>query len=132
MLAVTGVQVIGIDEHRWAPRGRWIRDGDVVEGRSATALASWLSAQPTAFAAGVEAITMDGFADHNTAAADVVPGAVTVMDPFHVVALAGAKLDLIRQPIQQQTLGRRGHTGDPPLRDPAHRPHSNPTRHNTH
>ena len=35
------------------------------------------------------------------------------MDPFHVVALAGAKLDLIRQRIQQQTLGRRGHTGDP-------------------
>jgi transposase len=28
---------------------------------------------------------------------------VTVMDPFHVVALAGAKLDLIRQRIQQQT-----------------------------
>src|SRR5262249_35974825 len=38
---------------------------------------------------------------------------VTVMDPFHVVALAGTKLDLIRQRIQQQTLGRRGHTGDP-------------------
>jgi hypothetical protein len=35
------------------------------------------------------------------------------MDPFHVVALAGTKLDLIRQRIQQQTLGRRGHTGDP-------------------
>jgi transposase len=43
----------------------------------------------------------------------VVPDAVTVIDPFHVVALAGAKLDLIRQRIQQQTLGRRGHTGDP-------------------
>ena len=35
------------------------------------------------------------------------------MDPFHVVALAGAKLDLIRQRIQQQTLGHRGRTGDP-------------------
>jgi transposase len=35
------------------------------------------------------------------------------MDPFHVVALAGAKLDLMRQRIQQQTLGQRGHTGDP-------------------
>ena len=56
---------------------------------------------------------MDGFAGYKTAATDVVPDAVTVMDPFHVVALAGAKLDLIRQRIQQQTLGRRGHTGDP-------------------
>jgi transposase len=56
---------------------------------------------------------MDGFAGYKTAAADAVPDAVTVMDPFHVVALAGANLDLIRQRIQQQTLGRRGHTGDP-------------------
>jgi transposase len=56
---------------------------------------------------------MDGFAGYKTTAAAVVPDAVTVMDPFHVVALAGAKLDLIRQRIQQQTLGRRGHTGDP-------------------
>ena len=30
-----------------------------------------------------------------------------------MVALAGTKLDLIRQRIQQQTLGHRGHTGDP-------------------
>ena len=30
-----------------------------------------------------------------------------------MVALAGTKLDLIRQRIQHQTLGRRGHTGDP-------------------
>ena len=35
------------------------------------------------------------------------------MDPFHVVALAGTKLDLTRQRIQHKTLGRRGHTGDP-------------------
>ena len=56
---------------------------------------------------------MDGFAGYKTAATEVLPDAVTVMDPFHVVALAGAKLDLTRQRIQQQTLGRRGHTGDP-------------------
>ncbi len=35
------------------------------------------------------------------------------MDPFHVVALAGVKLDLTRQRVQQQTCGHRGHTGDP-------------------
>ena len=83
----------------------------MVAGRSATALATWLAAQPADFAAGVEVVAMDGFAGYKTAATDVVPDAVTVMDPFHVVALAGAKLDLIRQRIQQQTLGRRGHTG---------------------
>ena len=125
--------MIGVDEHRWAPR-RVGADGfvtliidltpahdhsgparllDLVPGRSAAALADWLAAQPADFAAGVQVVAMDGFAGYKTAAADVVPDAVTVMDPFHVVALAGAKLDLIRQRIQQQTLGRRGHTGDP-------------------
>jgi len=130
---LAGVRVIGVDEHRWAPRRRGAagfitliidltpvhdRSGsarllDLVPGRSATALASWLAAQSTDFAAGVQVVAMDGFAGYKTAAAEVVPDAVTVVDPFHVVALAGAKLDLIRQRIQQQTLHRRGHTGDP-------------------
>ena len=35
------------------------------------------------------------------------------MDPFHVVALAGAKLDGCRQRVQQQTCGHRGRSGDP-------------------
>jgi transposase len=130
---LAGVTVIGVDEHRWAPRRRGTEgfvtliidltptyEGtgparllDLVEGRSATALADWLAAQPTDFVQTVEVIAMDGFAGYKTAATDVIPDAVTVMDPFHVVALAGTKLDLIRQRIQQQTLGRRGHTGDP-------------------
>jgi transposase len=130
---LAGVKVIGVDEHRWAPRRIGpagfvtliidltpVHDQtgparllDMVEGRSATALADWLAAQTADFAAGVQVVAMDGFAGYKTAATVVVPDAVTVMDPFHVVALAGAKLDLIRQRIQQQTLGRRGHTGDP-------------------
>jgi transposase len=130
---LAGVKVIGVDEHRWAPRRvgaagfvtliidltpTYDHTGparllDMVEGRSATALASWLAAQPAAFAQAVEVIAMDGFAGYKTAATEVIPDAVTVMDPFHVVALAGAKLDLCRQRVQQQTLGRRGHSGDP-------------------
>jgi transposase len=130
---MAGVRVIGVDEHRWAPRrigaagfvtliidltpthdhSGPARLLDLVSGRSAIALATWLSAQPADFAAGVEVVAMDGFAGYKTAATEVIPDAVTVMDPFHVVALAGTKLDLIRQRIQQQTLGRRGHTGDP-------------------
>ena len=42
-----------------------------------------------------------------------LPDATAVMDPFHVVALAGTKLDLCRQRIQQQTCGHRGRAGDP-------------------
>jgi hypothetical protein len=48
-----------------------------------------------------------------TAAADVIPDAVAVMDPFHAIALAGATLDLIRQRVQQETLVRRCHTRCP-------------------
>ena len=45
---------------------------DVVAGRSATALASWLSAQTADFAQTVQVIAMNGFAGYKTAAAQVM------------------------------------------------------------
>jgi transposase len=45
-----------------------VRLRDLVDGRSATALASWLAAQPASFAQAVEVIAMDGFAGYKTAA----------------------------------------------------------------
>lgn len=56
---------------------------------------------------------MDGFAGYHTAAANAVPAARTVMDPFHVVHLAADKLTMCRQRVQQATTGHRGRTGDP-------------------
>ena len=56
---------------------------------------------------------MDGFGGYKSAATEQLPEATTVMDPYHVVALAGGKLDLCRQRIQQQTCGHRGRSGDP-------------------
>jgi len=128
-----GVRVIGVDEHRWAPRRRGtegfvtlvidltpVLDGsgvarllDMVEGRSAAALSTWLANQPPAFREQVDVVAMDGFGGYKTAATEQLPEATAVMDPFHVVALAGAKLDLCRQRIQQVTCGHRGRTGDP-------------------
>jgi transposase len=127
-----GVRVIGVDEHRWshtrhregfvtviidltpvlAGTGR-ARLLDMVPGRSAAALRSWLTAQSPQFRAQVEVVAMDGFGGYKTAATDQLPEAATVMDPFHVVALAGTKLDLCRQRVQQQTQGHRGRAGDP-------------------
>jgi transposase len=94
---------------------------DVVAGRTAAALATWLAAQPADVVAAVQVIAMDGFAGYKTAAAQVIPDAVTVMDPFHVVALAGVKLDLICQRIQQQTLGAARPYRRSALRHPPHR-----------
>ena len=129
-----GVRVIGVDEHRWSHtrrpgdhgyvtvivdltpvlegRGR-ARLLDLVPGRSAAALKSWLANQTAAFRDQVEVVAMDGFGGYKTAATDVLPEATPVMDPFHTVALAGDKLDLCRQRIQQQTCGHRGRAGDP-------------------
>lgn len=130
-----GVRIIGVDEHRWShTRGRHGDDGfvtiiidltpvldgsgrarllDLVAGRSAAALTSWLSAQTAAFRDQVQVVAMDGFGGYKTAATEVLPDATAVMDPFHVVDLAGSKLDLCRQRIQQQTCGHRGRAGDP-------------------
>ena len=97
-----------------------VRDGtgparllDMVEGRSKQVFASWLSERPQEWRDQVEIVAMDGFTGFKTAAVDKLPDAVEVMDPFHVVQLAGDALDRCRQRIQQDTLGHRGRAGDP-------------------
>ena len=129
-----GVRVIGVDEHKWAHVFGAAGDGfvtvitdltevvsgrgparllDLVAGRSAAALRTWLDAREQTFREQVQVVAMDGFGGYKNAATDAVPDAVTVMDPFHVVALAGHRLDLCRQRVQQDTLGHRGRAGDP-------------------
>ena len=56
---------------------------------------------------------MDGFTGFKSAAAEELPGATTVMDPFHVVHLAGNALDECRRRIQQELHHRRGRATDP-------------------
>ena len=129
---LAGVTTLGVDEHVW----RHTRAGDkyvtiiidltptrtgtgpsrllaVAEGRSKAAFKSWLEAQTKAFRDRVEIVAMDGFTGYKTAAAETIDTVTTVMDPFHVVALAGDKLDRCRQRVQQETLGHRGRSGDP-------------------
>ena len=129
---LNGVRVLGVDEHVWR-HTRWgnryvtvvidltpVADGkgsarllDMVPGRSKQTFITWLEAQTSAFRAGIDIVAMDGFTGYKTAAAQTLPEATTVMDPFHVVALAGQAVDKARQRIQQATLGRRGRKGDP-------------------
>jgi len=73
----------------------------------------WLDEQTAAFRDGIEVVAMDGFTGFKTAATEALPAATTVMDPFHVVALAGDALERCRQRVQQETLGHRGRAGDP-------------------
>src|SRR3954447_24539078 len=129
-----GVEVIGVDEHKWAHVRTADADGfvtvitdltavlagsgparllDMVPGRSAAAMSNWLEARSQPFRDQVRIVAMDGFGGYKNAATTALPDAVTVMDPFHVVALAGHKPDVCRQRVQQDTLGHRGRSGDP-------------------
>jgi hypothetical protein len=127
-----GVKVVGVDEHVWRHTRRGdkyvtviidltgIRDGtgparllDMVEGRSKQAFKTWLAQRPQAWRDQIEVVAMDGFTGFKTATTEELPDAVAVMDPFHVVRLAGDALDKCRRRVQQALHGHRGRTGDP-------------------
>ena len=127
-----GVTTIGVDEHVWrhTRRGdKYVtvvidltgpRSGsgparllDMVEGRSKQVFKTWLSERDQAWRNAVEVVAMDGFTGFKTATTEELPDAVAVMDPFHVVRLAGDALDKCRRRIQQHLHGHRGRTGDP-------------------
>jgi transposase len=127
-----GVRAIGVDEHAWRHTRRGdkyvtviidltaVREGigparllDMVEGRSKQAFKTWLSERPMSWRDTVEVVAMDGFTGFKTATTEELPDAVAVMDPFHVVRLAGDALDQCRRRVQQDTRGHRGRTNDP-------------------
>ena len=85
----------------------------MVEGRSKQAFKTWLADRDQAWRDGVEVVAMDGFTGFKTATTEELPDAVAVMDPFHVVRLAGDALDQCRRRVQQAIHGHRGRTGDP-------------------
>jgi len=86
---------------------------DMVEGRSKAVFKTWLADRPQHWRDRIEVVAMDGFTGFKTAAAEELPAARAIMDPFHVVRLAGDALDDCRRRVQQQVHGRRGRAGDP-------------------
>jgi transposase len=127
-----GVKVIGVDEHVWRHTRRGdkfvtvivdltaVRDGtgparllDMVEGRSKQAFKSWLADRDEAWRDAVDVVAMDGFTGFKTATVEELPDATAVMDPFHVVRLAGDALDRCRRRVQLAIHGHRGMKNDP-------------------
>ena len=127
-----GVTALGVDEHVWQHTRRGdkyvtvivdltaVRAGtgparllDMVEGRSKQAFKAWLAARDQAWRDRVEVVAMDGFTGFKTATTEELPQAVAVMDPFHVVRLAGDALDGCRRRAQQDLHGHRGRKDDP-------------------
>lgn len=126
------VKVIDVDEHVWRHTHRGdkfvtvvidltpVRDKTgpsrllaMVEGRSKEVFKTWLAARPKAWRDGLEVVAMDGFTGFKTATTEELPQAVAVMDPFHVVRLAGDALDRCRRRVQQELHGHRGRNTDP-------------------
>jgi len=126
------VEVLGVDEHVWRHTKRGdkyvtviidltpVRDRtgparllDMTPGRSKKVLKTWLAARDESWRQKVEVVAMDGFTGFKSAAGEELPKARAVMDPFHVVSLAGDKLDQCRRRIQRAIAGRRGRAGDP-------------------
>ena len=68
----------------------------MVEGGSEKAFAQWLAERPQSFCEKVEAVAMDAFAGYKKAAARQVPHAVEILDPFHIVKLAGDKVYFVK------------------------------------
>jgi transposase len=85
----------------------------MVEGRSKQAFQKWLTDRPQAWRSAVEVVAMDGFTGFKTATTEELPDATAVMDPFHVVRLAGDALDRCRRRVQQDLHGHRGRSNDP-------------------
>ena len=129
---IAAVRVIGVDEHVWRHTRRGdkyvtviidltpARDKtgparllDMIPGRSEAAFKAWLTARPEALKDRIEVVAMDGFTGFKTATGEALPDAIAVMDPFHVVRLAGDALDACRRRVQQQLHQRRGRKDDP-------------------
>jgi transposase len=111
---LAGVSAVGVDETAYlrasscrsttfatgiADLTRVVRRGcwDVVEGRSGTVLAAWPDDRDQAWRARITIASLDPFRGYATALSNQLPGAVRVLDPFHVVRLALTVVDDLRR-----------------------------------
>ena len=121
------VAAVGLDETLFAREGpfrrqRWstqivdVGSGqllDVVAGRDSVEPCRWFAARPEAWRAGIGWATLDLSASYRTVFDTMLPDAVQVADPFHVVRVANMALDECRRRVQNDTIGHRGRKPDP-------------------
>ncbi len=86
---------------------------DVVPGRSGKEPTAWLQAQGHEWLAHVRYATLDLSGPYRAVFTSMLPGAVLVADPFHVVKLANTTLDECRRRVQNELFGHRGRKHDP-------------------
>ena len=121
------VSALGLDETLFCRVGRFrtqswstqivdVRRGqllDVVQGRDSSEPCRWLAAQPAEWRSGIGWATLDLSSAYRSVFDTMLPDAVQVADPFHVVQLANRALDECRRRVQNETMGHRGRRDDP-------------------
>ena len=121
------VEAIGLDETLMFRLGPWKQQQwstqivdvgrgqllDVVRDRNASAPAAWLAGKPQAWRDRIRWATLDLSGPYRKVFDTVLPDAVQVADPFHLVKLANQRLDEVRRRVQNETFGHRGHKDDP-------------------
>ena len=124
---IGNVNALGLDETLFARVGKFrrqlwstqivdVRRGqllDVVPGRDSTEPCRWLADRDESWRAAIEWATLDLSASYRAVFDTMLPDAVQVADPFHVVKLANTALDECRRRVQNETLGHRGRRDDP-------------------
>ena len=86
---------------------------DVVPGRDAASVCAWFADRPAEWCERIEWATLDLSGPYRAVFDTMVPHAVQIADPFHVVKLANFVLDETRRRVQNDTLGHRGRKTDP-------------------
>ena len=121
------VNAVGLDETLYVREGRYRRQLwstqivdvqrgqllDVVAGRDVSGCCAWFAARPQAWCDRVRWATLDLSNSYRTVFDTMLPNAVQVADPFHVVRLANTALDECRRRVQNDIVGHRGRKDDP-------------------
>jgi transposase len=86
---------------------------DIAQGKDAESVIGWLDQRPQSWLEAIEVGTLDMASSYRSIYHQILPQAVLVVDPFHLVKHANLCLDRVRCAVQNQTLGHRGHKHDP-------------------
>jgi len=86
---------------------------DIVAGRDAAGPCAWFAERDPGWLAQIRWATLDLSGPYRAVFDTMLPHAVQIADPFHLIKLANQALDETRRRVQNETLGHRGRKDDP-------------------
>ena len=121
------VEAVGLDETLYVREGRYrhqlwstqvvdVQRGqllDVLAGKDVATCCAWFAQRKAGWCDGVRWATLDLSNSYRTVFDTMLPAAVQVADPFHVVRLGNTALDECRRRVQNELFGHRGRKDDP-------------------